>query len=147
LSAIPAGSTVTNATLYLFEIDKKLDQVTYLYRLTSPWSEGSVTWDAPWITPGGDFDSSQAFASFLPNQTSCMLEIDLTDLVREWVNGTPNYGFLLYSTGPNHILRYSSKENPAAVEQPKLDIIYLEPALSTAQQSFSPRAGYIRNVR
>jgi hypothetical protein len=141
---------VTNATLYLFERDKKLDQITYLYRLTSPWSEGSVTWNSPWLLPGGDFDSSQAFASFLPNQAGCMLEIDLTDLVQTWVNGTPNYGFLLYSTGPNHILRYSSKENADAVEHPKLDIIYLEPVQlsSVAQQhSFSPHAGYIRNIR
>jgi hypothetical protein len=141
---------VTNAKLYLFERDKKLDQITYIYRLTSPWSEESVTWNSPWSTPGGNFDVSQAYASFYPNQTSCMLEIDLTELVQEWVDGTPNYGFLLYSTGPNHILRYSSKESTAAVEQPKLDINYLEPVMYSnvaLQQSFSSHAGYIRNVR
>jgi hypothetical protein len=36
LGSIPQGSFVTNATLYLFEKDKKLDQVTYLYRITTP---------------------------------------------------------------------------------------------------------------
>jgi len=150
VSSIPPGSTVTQAKLYLYEKDQKLDQITYLYRLISPWSEDSVTWNDPWITAGGDFDSSRAYASFLPNQTSCMLEIDLTTLVQEWVDGVPNYGFMLYSTGPNHILRYSSKENTALEEHPKLDIIYLEPALLstglTLQQN-SAQTGFLKSDR
>lgn len=150
LSPIPTGSTVTDASLYLFERDKKLDQITYLYRLTSPWSEEFATWDSPWSTPGGDIDASQVYASFYPNQTSCMLEIDLTQLVQEWVDGRPNYGFLLYSTGPNHILRYSSKENAATGEHPKLEITYLEPTLSSSisyQPYSSAPAGHSVNVR
>jgi len=141
---------VTRAKLYLYEKDQKLDQITYLYRIISPWSEDSVTWNDPWITTGGDFDSSRAYASFLPNQTSCMLEIDLTTLVQEWVDGVPNYGFMLYSTGPNHILRYSSKENTALEEHPKLDITYLEPALLstglTLQQN-SAQTGFLKSDR
>jgi hypothetical protein len=85
-----------------------------------------VTWSSPWVQSGGDFDASHAYASFYPNQSNCMLEIDLTTLVQEWVDGTPNYGFLLYSMGPNHILRYSSKENGTASEHPKLEITYIE---------------------
>jgi hypothetical protein len=129
VSSIPQGSTVTSAMLYLYEKDKKEDQITYLFRLTSPWSEDSVTWSAPWIAAGGDFDDSHAYASFIPNQSSCMREIDITGLVQEWVDGLPNYGLLLNSTGPNHIVRFSSKENVAVEEHPKLDITYLETAL------------------
>lgn len=129
LSAIPQGSTVTSATLYLFEKDKKLDQVTYLYRINSPWDENTVTWNFPWTTPGGDFDNSRAYASFFPNQSNCMLTIDLTDLVQEWVAGTSNYGFLLYSIGPNHILRYASKENGVVDQQPRLVVNYIESTL------------------
>jgi hypothetical protein len=58
-----------------------------------------------------------------------MVTIDLTGLVQEWINGSPNFGFLLYSTGPNHILRYSSKENIAADEHPKLQVSYSVPVL------------------
>jgi hypothetical protein len=126
LGSVPQGSFVTNATLYLFEKDKKLDQVTHLYRITSLWNEGTVTWNSPWINSGGDYDNSQAYASFLPNQSNCMLTIDLTKLVQEWVDGTPNYGFLLYSTGPNHILRYTSKENGTADQHPRLDVNYID---------------------
>jgi hypothetical protein len=133
LSPIPQGSTVTSATLYLFEEDKKLDQVTHIYKVTSSWNESSVTWNSPWVNPGADFDNSYAYASFLPNQTDCMLTIDLTEIVQEWVNGTPNHGFLLYSTGPNHILRYSSKENSAVEQHPKLSIVYTDPISSASQ--------------
>ena len=79
-----------------------------------------------------------------------MLEIDLTNLVQEWAAGTPNYGFLLYSTGPNHILRYSSKDNSAVAEHPKLHITYLEPALSSNrlnQLSFSTLPAFMTTYR
>jgi hypothetical protein len=125
---IPPGSTITNATLYLYEKDKKLGQVTYIYKVTSDWNEDSVTWNTPWLTPGGDFDNTYTYASFLPNQTDCILAIDLTELVQEWVNGVSNYGFILYSTGPNHILRYSSKENTSVDQHPKLSITYNQSA-------------------
>jgi hypothetical protein len=128
LSSIPQGSTITSATLYLYERDEKLGQVTYIYKVTSDWTENSVTWNSPWLNPGGDFDNSNAYASFLPNQTNCMLVINLTDLVQEWVAGAPNYGFMLYSTGPNHILRYSSKENSVIEQHPKLSITYTQSA-------------------
>lgn len=57
-----------------------------------------------------------------------MLEIDVTTLVQEWVDGVPNYGFLLYSIGPNHILRYASKETADASEHPRLAVTLLEPS-------------------
>lgn len=129
LSSIPQGISVTSATLYLYEKDRKLDQVTFIYKVTTPWNENSVTWNYPWLIPGGDFDNSHAYASFPPIQSNCMLTIDLTSLVQEWINGSPNYGFLLYSTGPNHILRYSSKENIAIGEHPKLHVSYIMPTL------------------
>ena len=146
LSSIPQGSTVTSATLYLYEEDEKLDQVTYIYKVTSGWDEGSVTWNSPWINPGGDFDNSYAYASFLPNQTDCMLTIDITELVQEWVNGTPNHGFLLYSTGPNHILRYSSKENSTVEQHPKLSIAYTDPIRSASQIIINSSVDITRRV-
>jgi hypothetical protein len=133
LSSIPPGSSVTNATLYIYESDSKQDQVTYIYKVTSAWDENSVTWISPWINPGGDFDNSRAYVSFFPIQKNCTLTIDLTDLVQEWINGSPNYGFLLYSTGPNHILRYSSKENSTVAEHPKLQVTYIEPTFLSSE--------------
>jgi hypothetical protein len=97
----------------------------HLYRVTAPWSENTVTWNYPWVQPGGDFDSTISFENFHPDQTNCMIALDLTDLVQLWVNGTyPNSGFLLYGTGPNSSIIYVSKENSIAEQRPKLDVSY-----------------------
>ena len=75
----------------------------YVYRVASDWTEMQVTWnntttDKTWITPGGDFDpvavGSTEFAgggnhAFFP-------EIDVTDLVQQWVDGNiDNYGLIV----------------------------------------------------
>jgi hypothetical protein len=124
LTSIPSNATITGATLYLYERGNKTGQTTYVYRVTSNWNESSATWDA-WSTPGGDFDASTSYLSYLPDQNNCMLTMDIANLVQAWVSETySNYGLLLYSTGPNHIISYSSKENTNANEQPKLSITY-----------------------
>ncbi|HEX5837578.1 MAG TPA: DNRLRE domain-containing protein [Anaerolineales bacterium] len=128
LSSIPSNATVNSATLYLHERGNKTGQITYIYRVTSGWSESTVTWNT-WSTPGGDFDSSNAFFSYRPEQSNCMLTIDLTNLVRAWLNGTySNHGILLYSTGPNHIVQYTSKEDGTSSEWPKLNVVYSTPS-------------------
>jgi hypothetical protein len=127
LSSIPPNATITSATLYLYERDNKSGQTTYLYRVTSSWNESTVTWQS-WLSPGGDFDNSVAHFAYLPDQKNCMLTMDITMLVQAWVTGTyDNYGVMLYSIGPNHILSYSSKENGTLSERPKLNIIYSLP--------------------
>ena len=109
LSSIPANSTVTSATLYLNEKDRKSGQTTYIYRVTSNWSESTVTW-LNWSLLGGDFDSGTSYFTFIPDQQDCMLTMDITNLVQAWVNGTyPNYGLMLYSIGPNHTISIQFK--------------------------------------
>ena len=127
LSSIPSNATITSATLYLYEKDNKSGQTTFIYRVTSGWNENTATWSS-WSSPGGDFDNSVSYFTFIPNQQNCMLTLDITNLVRLWVNGTyPNHGLILYSTGPNHIIRYFTKEDGTASERPKLDISYTVP--------------------
>jgi hypothetical protein len=128
LSAIPPGSIVSTASLFLFEKDDDPNQVTYIYRVTSSWNEDSATWEFPWTNPGGDFDNSFVYAVYPPSQINCMLTIDITNLVQEWVNGTPNYGLLLYSTGTNHIIKYSSKEETVVEQRPKLYVEFTAPS-------------------
>jgi hypothetical protein len=131
LTSIPANSTVTSATLYLYEQGNKTGQTTYIYRVTSGWSEAAATWNS-WSAPGGDFDSGISYFAFIPDQNNCMLTLDISSLVQAWVNGAyNNYGLLLYSLGPNHIISYASKEDGTASRQPKLDIVYSVPATNT----------------
>ncbi len=127
LSDIPSGAIITGARLYLYEKSDKIGQVTYLYRITQNWSEGTTTWLSPWSTAGGDFDSSTAYALFIPDQKNCSISLDVTALVQLWVSNTyPNYGMLLYSTGPNHIIEYASKEETNNPEwAPRLEVTYV----------------------
>jgi hypothetical protein len=131
LSGIPTNATITSAKLYLYEKSNKTGQVTYTYRVTTNWNESIVTWNS-WTTPGGDFDSSISYFTYIPDQNNCMLTLDITSLVQLWVNGTyPNYGLLLYSTGPNHTISYVTREDTTLSEQPKLDIVYTVPNTPT----------------
>jgi hypothetical protein len=126
LSDIPTGAIITSARLYLYEQDEKPGQITYLYRVTRAWAESTATWGAPWTIPGGDFDQSIAYGLYLPNQKNCYASLDLTNLVQAWVNQDfPNYGVLLYSTGPNHIIQYTAKEETNNPERrPRLEVTY-----------------------
>ena len=128
LSSIPSNATITSATLYLHEVDNKSGQTTSVYRVTSGWSESTVTW-LTWTLLGGDFDQSISYFTFLPDQSNCTLTMDITNLVRLWVNGTyPNHGLMLYSTGMSHKISYVTKEETDASQRPKLDIVYTVPS-------------------
>ena len=131
---VPSNATVTSAKLFLYETTSHAEQVTYVYRVTTNWSEGAATWNTPWLNPGGDFDNSVSYAHYIPNRRDCSIALDITPLVQAWANGTyPNYGVLLYSTGQNHIIQYSSKEesrNPNWL--PRLAVTYTENPLTLA---------------
>jgi hypothetical protein len=115
----------------LYEKENKDGQTTYLYRVTSPWSENTVTW-LTWTLLGGDFDNSISYLAFVPNQKDCMVTLDITHLVQRWVDGTySNHGLMLYSTGPNHIISYVSKEDGTASRRPRLHVVYSVPGTNT----------------
>jgi hypothetical protein len=126
LSDIPTNAIITSATLYLYPKDDQTGQITYLYRVTRSWSETTATWNVPWTSPGGDFDSSIAYALYRNEQKNCALSLDITSLVQLWTSNVyPNYGILLYAVGSNQVIQYTAKENTGnAVEAPKLAITY-----------------------
>lgn len=136
LSDIPADATITSARFYLYGNNQAGDQVIYIYRVTSAWTEAAATWQT-WTTPGGDFDSSIAYGLFIPDQVNCAATIDLTNLVQRWTNGSlPNYGILLYATGSNHIFTFTSKEDTANMERaPRLEVTYTTGAPAKASGS------------
>jgi hypothetical protein len=139
LSDIPANATVTSARLYLYEMNAKSNLVIYVYRVTGSWTESNVTWDFPWTSNGGDFDTSVAHALFIPGQQDCSITIELTSLVQGWVDGTyPNYGILLNAVGPSPFIEYASKEDTVYTERaPRLDI-----TISLENQSQDPKQDY-----
>ena len=115
------GESVGRATLRL-RITKEDDNArkVYLYRMTVPWTESSANWSSI----GSHFDSTAIIAEFVP-ATDGAVSVDLTYLVQQWANGTPNYGFILASDPDDDESRYTSREWTPAGEQPSLAITTL----------------------
>ncbi len=88
LGVIPAGVIVDSATLYLY-LTTASYQIVRVHEITATWSETGVTWN----NFGNSFASAQS-ASFLADSTG-FHSADVTELVRAWAGGTPNYGLLL----------------------------------------------------
>ncbi len=127
LSAIPAGTSISSARLYLYltnscDIGERTHTAT-VYRITSSWSEGTVTWN-----------SSPTFAEAygsrsIPSRTWGWYNFDVTNLVRGWVNGSfSNYGMMV--RGPESSdtsgarLGFVTRESSGTTYDPYLSITY-----------------------
>jgi FG-GAP repeat len=116
LSTIPAGSTITSATLTLTRVGGS-DVAVNVYQVTASWSEGGVTWNS----------FGQAFApsvvTTLPS-TAPTTMATLTSLVQEWVS-TPstNDGIALTYSGTGHTV-FASSEYGTASDLPELSVCY-----------------------
>ena len=101
LSEIPAYASIDSALLrvrYISYYDyPNYSRTITSYRISSNWNENSVTWNtAPTI--GQSYGSVSLVAA---DGGFGWHSIDITALVRGWVNGTlPNYGVML--RGPEH---------------------------------------------
>jgi bacillolysin len=98
LSAIPQGTNISNAMLNVYFVEwldvPGTSRTIKTYRIGSSWSEMNVTW-------GNQPSSAESYGSvsITANSQWRYLAIDVTDLVRAWVNGTyPNYGIMLRGT-------------------------------------------------
>ncbi len=114
LSAIPAGTSISSARLYLnlvnsCDIGERTHTAT-VYRVSSTWSAGTVTWN-----------NKPAYAeaygsSAIPSRTWGWYSFDVTNLVRGWVNGSfPNYGLMV--RGPESSDTSSARLGFATVEE------------------------------
>lgn len=97
LTSIPSGATITNASLQLFaDLNWSTSPTTggpsnagYLSRVTSAWSENSVTWDSQPTTTNSNQVTIPGSTSTAQNYT-----LNVTSLVQDMYANT-NYGFML----------------------------------------------------
>ncbi len=66
-----------------------------VYPLTSGFDESTATWNFPWTTAGGDYDSSLGTSANVPEELENWAEWDVTDLLRNRWSNAADYGFLL----------------------------------------------------
>ena len=133
LSGIPAGATVSKATLRLF-VDAVAAKGSFdVYQLNSAWSESTLTYATPAPTPGlsatGGHPISITAASI--NQ---FLLIDITALAQAWVNGSiPNNGIALGLTSATGTFSFDSKESLLTGNGPELELAFASPGPSGPQ--------------
>ncbi|MGK4000988.1 SdrD B-like domain-containing protein [Sorangium sp. So ce1036] len=116
LGPIPAGSLIASARFYA-KTYTSTAQAVRVHRVLAPWAENVVTWNNL-----GGIDPT-AFTSFVPSVTQWS-EIDLTELVQEWVSGiSPNYGILLEEDQGGKT-SYKSSDHPTIDNHPFLEVCF-----------------------
>ena len=157
LSSIPAGSTITSATLSLTctRVKVRFASPATLYRVSASWGEagsdsagtgaggaaqpGDATWtyrfytDTSWTTPGGDF--AAASSASIPVAQAGLYAWSGTGVtadVQSWVNApATNFGWILLGeeTTSGNVKVFATREyfDPAAT--PSLSITYTPPCV------------------
>ena len=138
ISGIPSNAYVDSAIveLYRYEAYAEAETPLELYRVTSPWTEGTgyehypessyvpdgATWGLaspgmPWSSPGGDFDATSDYGHganglldrilLAEEQAYGWIRLDASAAVRRWVSGSaPNYGVLLRAASGDWTYHY-----------------------------------------
>ncbi len=143
LSGYNSTDTIFKATLSLYwyyppSTTRTSDTVVEIYRPVN-WDPQYVTWNSrmsgtPWATAGGNwFDKNGVAQGSTPYASVTFpagtvpdnkyYEFDVTQLVKEYVTGTNNTGFLLKAqTESNNYIAFYSSEWPNVDQRPKLTI-------------------------
>jgi F5/8 type C domain-containing protein/collagen triple helix repeat protein/carbohydrate binding protein with CBM5/12 domain len=145
LSQVPAGSSVTKATLRLFVTAVTAAGAFDVRVANGPWSESTLTWDnqpgaGPLVVGGSCANPIPATAD--PTQPQCITTgqingyviVDITSQVQAWItNPTSNFGIVLVPTsGYSTSVAFDSKESSATSHDPTLDIMVTGVAGSAA---------------
>lgn len=157
VNTVPAGATITGATLQLNATNVTGSFDINAYELTEAWSEGSqsgtdgdASWDertpgTAWATEGGTVNSTEV-ATYNANAVGTH-SWDVTTLVQDWYSGAKtNNGLLLASTDSGgETVTYDSREGATV---PRLVITYTEAsaAVTAADDSYSTDIGTPLNI-
>jgi len=144
LATIPAGSTITAATLRLYDTasDFSSNNRTFrAYRLLRVWVENQVTWNIystgnNWGTAGAGSTTTDREATDVGSVSTPATEVaqyyDITitaSKVQEWLDGIlANNGFLMQmDTETDDLHRYVGRDG-AAGQKPELVVTYTPPS-------------------
>lgn len=154
--AVPAGSTVTGAVLWLNLASTNAGaSPVRLHRLWADWGEGASfasggggapsvegdsTWihrfhdDVFWTNPGGDFDPLPRASTPVdqPGWYAWGPTPEMAEDVQSWLDHPEtNHGWLLQGDEdrPTTVKRFDSREHPEAANRPLLRIDFVPPCL------------------
>jgi hypothetical protein len=137
LSSIPSGSTINQATLYMYFnfsyscCGSPLTVTCIAYPVITDWLELESSWDnaktgMPWSTEGGDYNSGISASTSGVYSGDVWFSWDVTNIVSYWItDGNPNYGFLIkHPTDSGDFIVFNSKEYSNSETRPYLEIEY-----------------------
>ncbi|MGD9365818.1 MAG: DNRLRE domain-containing protein [Desulfobacteraceae bacterium] len=124
LPAEVMGKKIISAEIsfYVYSVDPG-DAGTQLelFRVTRQWEEGSVTWNTPWLTAGGDIGESVGQVTVEDIDHAYLTPVDITGTVQHWADGSvSNFGLIL-DKGPDVGMGVKASEYPSP---PYLSITY-----------------------
>jgi hypothetical protein len=125
LAGIPAGASISKATLRLY-VDAVAKAGTFdVYQLNSSWAENTLTYNTP-PPPLGTSVTNGTGVSITTASWNQFLLIDITALAQGWVSGTiPNNGVALALTsGSSGSFSFDSKESLLTGNGPELEIAF-----------------------
>ncbi|MHB1318960.1 MAG: Kelch repeat-containing protein [Anaerolineae bacterium] len=132
LGAIPAGATIVQATLTLRAVSSSgASPVTVgLYDISTPWTESTVTWSAPWVLDRPDITGYIAETDVGASGTYAWEGLE--SAVQYWLAG-PNYGAGLCGSSATGTLAYSRTfdSDESTGTRPALYVTYLDPGTPT----------------
>ena len=138
LSSIPAGSTITDASVSIYigfnafsPVSSRLTSVS-LYQVTSNWTETGVTYDTrpTWITsPVTSMGIPAGTGSGGNTPFNGYITGNITNLVQGWMGGSiQNYGLVTSDTyTTNGLLRIYAHEAGGTTTDPRLRVTYTPP--------------------
>lgn len=134
LQNLPPGSTIESATLALFYGPGSdlgfhrgvPNNAATISRITEAWNENNVTWNNQPATS----TQNQVTIPGATEQTQSFNNIDITALVRDYINDVNSNGFLLQmqNNQPDRSLNFASSDHPDPSLRPRLVIKYTPPA-------------------
>jgi len=129
VSSIPAGSTVTSATLILVVPSVTgLNTKNYgVNRILVDWNEGTVTWNSPGSTAGTHYATNPTASALIPGAGT--YNFDVTADVASFISGSAtNYGWrvkwISNISGTPTQIDIGSRENSTPANRPTLTVAY-----------------------
>ena len=133
LSSIPSTASIQSAVLYLYNTGSNAHVLSgsqsSLNRVTQNWTESSVVWYYFQYTTTGSINVPAATSTYQD------YELDITNMVQSWVNGTYSNNGLLFKLNnetSGGALIFASREFTNASKRPKLVVTYID-KFSTSQ--------------
>ncbi|NKQ20487.1 DNRLRE domain-containing protein [Brevibacillus laterosporus] len=127
IKAIPSNVVIEKATLRLtLPYYPSKDRKIGVHLITQDWND-NITWNTQ-----PNFKDVQEFCNV--KSTDRVVEVPVTSIVQEWVNGTENHGFLLSDQTPNpphsEVISIYSLDYSVYLDRPSLTIHYKNPNVS-----------------